>query len=47
MADEPKRRTVRFSLRTLLIFVTLAAPTLTYVASYYRLSRRGMADAEP
>ena len=47
MNENPKRRTFRFNLRTLLIFVTLAAPMSAYVASYYRLSRRGMADAEP
>ena len=35
----------RFGLRTLLVAVAAAAVLLSYVGSYYRLSRRGFAEA--
>ena len=39
-----KRRWYQFSLRTLLIGVVLASLLVSYVGTYYRLSRRGMAE---
>jgi hypothetical protein len=42
----PRRRWFRFSLRTLLLAVMAAALLLAYVASYHRLSRRGMQEAK-
>jgi hypothetical protein len=37
---------MRFSLRTIAIACLLLCVLLTYVGSYYRLSRRGMREAE-
>jgi hypothetical protein len=39
----PHRHRCKFSLRTLLIVVTFAAPALTCVGRYYRLPRRDRA----
>lgn len=36
---------LRFQLRTLLLLITALALLASYVGSYYRLSRRGMAEA--
>lgn len=41
----PKRRWYQFKLRTLLIGVLLASLLASYVGTYYRLSRRGMAES--
>jgi hypothetical protein len=36
---------VRFKIRQMMVAVALAAVVMSYVASYYRLSRRGMREA--
>jgi hypothetical protein len=41
----PKRRSYQFRLRTLLIGVLLASLLASYVGTYYRLSRRGVAES--
>ena len=43
--SKPKRRWYQFSLRTLMLGVVLASLLASYVGSYYRLSRRGLAEA--
>jgi len=45
MTEKPKRRWYQFSLRTLLLSVVVASLLSSYVACYYRLSRRGMEEA--
>ena len=41
-----KRRRFQFKLRTLLVGVLFASLLASYVGTYYRPSRRGMAEAE-
>ncbi len=36
---------VRFTIRRMMLIVALTAVVLSYVGSYYRLSRRGMREA--
>src|SRR5262245_33369548 len=36
---------VRFTIRRMLLIVALTAVVMSYVGSYYRLSRRGMREA--
>jgi len=44
-APTPKRRRFQFSLRTLLAGALLVALLASYIGTYYRLSRRGMAES--
>ena len=41
------RRPLRFRVRTLMVSVVVVSLLMAYVSSYYRLSRRGMREAEP
>ena len=46
VGKKPRRRWYQFSLRTLLIGIVLLAIPMSYVGSYYRLSRRGIREAQ-
>lgn len=47
MAGRPVATRFRFKLRTLILFVAGLSLVLSYTGSYYRLSRRGLAEAVP